>query len=67
MRVQAVGCTDVSRLGGKHLFDFFWSDAMYQLFQIKFGPFLVLLGGKVQYCSNYGHRNHDDDHLGRLP
>jgi len=22
MRVQAVGCTDVSRLGGKHLFDF---------------------------------------------
>ena len=29
----------------------FWSDATYQLFQIKFGPFLVLLGGEVQYCS----------------
>ena len=30
---------------------FFWSDATYQLFQIKFGPSLVLLGGEVQYCS----------------
>ena len=27
----------------------FWSDAT--LFQIKFGPSLVLLGGEVQYCS----------------
>ena len=30
----------------------FWSDATYQLFQIKFGPSLVLLGGEVQYCSH---------------
>ena len=29
----------------------FWSDATCQLFQIKFGPSLVLLGGEVQYCS----------------
>ena len=29
----------------------FWSDAT--LFQIKFGPSLVLLGGEVQYCSQF--------------
>ena len=32
----------------------FWSDTTYQLFQIKFGPYLVLLGGEVQYCSEKG-------------
>ena len=41
----------------------FWSDATYQLFQIKLGPSLVLLGGKVQYCSGEDNVNDQDGRM----